>query len=126
MNSDEQQIRQLIDKWGRATAAGDLKTVLDLMADDAIFLTPGQPPMSKQAFAAAFKGLSGRARVESKSDVKEVHAVGDLAYCWSHISVVTTSLDTGERKERAGYTLTVFRKSPSGSWLLSRDANLLV
>ena len=126
MNSDEQQIRQLIDKWGRATAAGDLQTILGLMADDAIFLTPGQPPMNKQAFAVTFKGFSGRARVESKSDVKEVHAVGDLAYCWSHISVVTTSLDTGERKERAGYTLTVFRKSPSGSWLLSRDANLLV
>ncbi|HEY8130519.1 MAG TPA: SgcJ/EcaC family oxidoreductase [Thermoanaerobaculia bacterium] len=126
MNSDEQQIRQLIDKWGRATAAGDLQTVLHLMADDAIFLTPGQPPMNKQAFAAAFKGFSGRARVESKPDVKEVYAVGDLAYCWSHISVVMTSLDTGERKERAGYALTVFRKSPNGSWVISRDANLLV
>ena len=128
MNDDEKQIRQLIDKWGRATAAGDLQTVLDLMADDAIFLTPGQPPMNKQAFAAAFKGFAGSVRIgiESQSDVKEVFAVGDLAYCWSHISVVMTSLDTREKKERAGYTLTVFRKSPNGSWVLSRDVNLIV
>jgi uncharacterized protein (TIGR02246 family) len=126
MESDEQQIRGLIDKWHRATAAGDLETVLSLMADDAIFLTAGQPPMNKQAFAAAFKGFSGRVRIESKSDLKEVYAVGDLAYCWSHISVAMTTLDTREKKERAGYTLTVFRKSPNGSWDLSRDANLLV
>jgi uncharacterized protein (TIGR02246 family) len=126
MNGDEQQIRRLIDKWRRASTAGDLETVLGLMADEAIFLTPGQPPMTKQAFAAAFKGFSGRVRMESTSDIKEIYAVGDLAYCWSHISVVMTSLDTGERKERAGHTLTVFRKSSNGSWLLSRDANLMV
>jgi len=126
MNSDEQRVRQLIDRWRDATTAGDLETVLSLMADDAIFLTPGQPPMNKQAFSAAFKGFSGRVRIESKSDIREVYAAGDLAYCWSHISVVMTSLDTRDRRERAGYTLTLFRKSANGSWVLSRDANLMV
>ncbi len=126
MNSDEQQVRQLIGKWSQASRAGDLDTVVTLMADDAIFLTPGQPPMTKQAFAAAFKGFSGRVRIESRSDIKEIYASGDLAYCWSLISVVTISLDTRERKERSGYTLTLFRKSPNGSWVLSRDANLMV
>ena len=36
-----------------------------------------------------------------------------------------TALDSGSKMERAGHTLTVFRKSPSGAWLLARDANLL-
>jgi uncharacterized protein (TIGR02246 family) len=125
MTSDEQQIRELIDRWRQATLAGDLESVLSLMTDDAIFLTPGQPPMNKNAFAAAFRGFAGRVRIESDQDIKEIHASGDLAYAWSHISVTMTSIETREKNQRVGYTLTVFRKSPGGTWLLSRDANLM-
>jgi uncharacterized protein (TIGR02246 family) len=125
VNAGEVQIRQVIQRWHQATAAGDLKTVLTLMTDDVVFLTAGQPPMNKDAFAAAFRKFSGRARIESTQDIKEIHASGDLAYCWSHISVVMTSLETGVRNRRAGHVLSVFRKQPGHGWLLARDANLL-
>ncbi|MFL6259131.1 MAG: hypothetical protein ACJ76Y_05410 [Thermoanaerobaculia bacterium] len=36
-----------------------------------------------------------------------------------------TNTETGDRTERAGHTLTVFRKTPAGTWLLARDANLI-
>lgn len=45
MQNDEQAIRHLIEKWHAATAVGDLTQILGLMADDVVFLTPGQPPM---------------------------------------------------------------------------------
>ena len=45
MNTEEQAIRDLVASWHRATAAGDVDTVLGLMADDVVFLVPGQPPM---------------------------------------------------------------------------------
>ena len=45
MNSDEQAISSLVASWHRATAAGDVDAVLALMADDAIFLVAGQPPL---------------------------------------------------------------------------------
>jgi uncharacterized protein (TIGR02246 family) len=45
MHSDEQEIRQLVATWIAATKAGDIETVLSLMADDVVFLLPGQPPM---------------------------------------------------------------------------------
>ena len=124
MESAEQQIRRVIDRWHRATAAGDLEGVLALMADDALFLTPGRPPMDREGFAA-FRGFSGRIRVDSKQDIHEIHAAGDLAYCWSHISVVMTNVENGKESRRAGHVLTLFRRSAGGSWLLSRDANLL-
>jgi uncharacterized protein (TIGR02246 family) len=38
MSNDEQEIRQLIATWMAATKAGDVETVLSLMADDAVFL----------------------------------------------------------------------------------------
>jgi hypothetical protein len=45
MQSDEQEIRQLVATWMEATKAGDADTVLSLMADDVVFLVAGQPPM---------------------------------------------------------------------------------
>jgi uncharacterized protein (TIGR02246 family) len=114
----------LIERWHDASAAGDLQTVLSLAADDVVFLTPGREPMDKDAFAAAFGAWAGRARLESRQDIKEIHTTGDLAYCWSHLSVDMTSLETGKGDHRAGQVLTVFRRSPAGSWVLSRDANL--
>jgi len=123
--SDEEEIRAVIERWHSASRAGDLATVLSLMTDDAIFLTPGRPPMTKDDFAESFKSWSGSFRVESKSDIKEIYATADLAYCWSHISVVMVPVDGGKENRRSGNVLTVFRKSAADKWLLSRDANLL-
>jgi uncharacterized protein (TIGR02246 family) len=124
MNDDERQIRHLMDEWRERTLEGDLEGVLALMTEDAVFLTAGNPPMTRSDFAAGFRGLTGL-RVESTQEVKDIHASGDLAYAWTHITVVMTSTKTGDRTERAGHTLTVFRKTPAGTWLLARDANLM-
>ena len=125
METEEHQICHLMAEWRRATAEGDLQAVLALMTDDAVFLTPGNPPMTREDFAAGFKGFAGRVRIQADQDVKEILATADLAYAWSHIVVVMTALDTGKQTRRAGHVLTVFRKSPTGAWLLSRDANLM-
>jgi uncharacterized protein (TIGR02246 family) len=116
MDSDEQQIRKVIARWRDASAAGDLDTILTLMADDVTFLTPNQPPMTKDVFAKNFRALPGK--IELQQEIKEVYVSGDLAYCWSHITV------TIDKNRRAGNILTVFRKV-QGKWVLSRDANLL-
>jgi uncharacterized protein (TIGR02246 family) len=41
MSDDERQIRQLVATWMAATRAGDLDTVLSLMAEDVVFLRAG-------------------------------------------------------------------------------------
>jgi uncharacterized protein (TIGR02246 family) len=125
MENDEQQILQLMDEWRRRTAEGNVEGVLALMTDDAVFLTAGNAPMTKRDFAAGARALTGSVRIEATQEVKELHASGDIAYAWTYVSVVVTSVQTGSKTERAGHTLTVFRKSPSGTWLLARDANLM-
>jgi uncharacterized protein (TIGR02246 family) len=117
MNSDEEQIRKVIERWRDASRAGDLDTVLTLMAGDVVFLTPNQPPMTKDVFAKNFLALPGK--IEMQQEIKEITVSGDLAYCWSHITV------TIDKNRRAGHILTIFRKLKSGQWVLSRDANLL-
>jgi uncharacterized protein (TIGR02246 family) len=51
MSDDEAQIRNLVAQWQAATKAGQTQTVLDMTADDVVFLVPGRPPMSKGEFA---------------------------------------------------------------------------
>lgn len=125
METDEEQIRRLMEDWRRRTLEGDLEVVLALMTDDVVFLTCGNPPMTKRDFADGFGKFAGKIRIESAQEIKDLHASGDIGYAWSYISVVMTFVETGSKTERAGHVLTVFRKSPSGTWLLARDANLM-
>ena len=118
VKDDERLIRELMERWLSATKSGDLETVMTLMADDVVFLTPNQPPMDKQKFAASFKSFAGKVKFEAKQDIKEIVVNGNLAYCWSYMSLAM------DGKTRAGNILSIFRKSGSG-WVLSRDANFV-
>jgi uncharacterized protein (TIGR02246 family) len=126
MSEDEQNIRELIATWLKATAAGDLPQVLKLMAEDVVFLIPGQQPMrGMDAFAASFQTALQHFRIDAKSQIQEIHVSDGMAYCWNHLSVTMTPRQTGSPMLRSGFTLTVLRKNPDGSWVVFRDANLL-
>jgi uncharacterized protein (TIGR02246 family) len=123
---DEQQIRDLIATWMSATTAGDLQQVLNLMAEDVVFLLPGQPPMrGREAFAVGLRNAMQHVRMEGVSDIQEIRICGDQAWCWNHLSLTITPLQGGSPKRRAGFTLSVFQKEADGKWRLLRDANLL-
>ena len=123
MSDDEGAIRKLVEDWMTATKAGDSARVLSLMADDVVFMVPGREPFGKEAFAAASDGMKGT-RLEGTADIREMEVLGDWAWCRTHIHLTVTP-PTGEPVQRAGYTLTIFKKKPDGHWVLSRDANLL-
>ncbi len=124
MQSDEQAIRQLVETWMSASKAGDTETVLSLMAEDVVFLVPGQPPMrGKATFAAAQAELAG-VEIDGQSEIQEIQVLGDWAYLWTRLSVVITPRNGGEPTKRSGYTLSVLKKE-AGAWVLFRDANLL-
>jgi uncharacterized protein (TIGR02246 family) len=123
---DDQAIRDLVATWHRATATGDLPRILTLMAEDAVFLTPGNPPMrGREAFAANFRAAFDKMKIESTGEVEEVQVLADWAYCSSRLSVTMTPREGGAASKRSGYTLTVLRKTPDGAWVLYRDANML-
>ena len=126
MKADEQAIRHLVAQWHRATAAGDVDTVLGLMAEDVVFLVAGKPQMKgRGTFEKGLRGLLKSHRVESSGDVQEVRVSGDLAYCWTSLTVRMTPLSGGGAVERSGSALSILRKQANGSWVVVRDANLL-
>ena len=126
MNSDEQSIRNLVAQWHRATAIGEVDTILGLMSEDVIFLVPGKPAIKgRGTFEKGLRSLLKSHRIESRGDVQEVQVSGDLAYCWTLLTVRMTPLAGGSSNERSGSALSIFRKQANGRWALVRDANLL-
>jgi uncharacterized protein (TIGR02246 family) len=126
MQTDEQEISQLVATWMAATKAGEVDKVLALMADDVVFLRPGQPVMRKPDFAAAAKSQAAGAapKFDGASEIQEIKVIGDWAFMWTKLTVVATPPDGGSTVKRAGHTLTILRKE-NGRWLLARDANML-
>lgn len=126
MQSDEQEIRQLVSTWMAASKAGDIETVLSLMADDVVFLVPGQPVMHKADFAVAARAQSGpeAPQFDGRSEIQEIRILGDWAFMWAKLTVVITPPGGAQAMTRAGHTLSILRKQ-NGKWVLARDANLL-
>lgn len=119
MSSDEQEIRELVSSWMEATKAGDVEGVLNLMADDVVFLLPGQPPMRKSDFAAT---ASTHHKQESPkfdgiSEIQEIKVLGDWAFMWIRLTVVVTP-PHGLHLSLAVDTLFRFCRSSMGSGFL--------
>jgi uncharacterized protein (TIGR02246 family) len=122
--SEERQIRRLIDSWIAASNARDVPALMDMLTDDVIFMTPGRAPFGKAEFAADVERMKGVA-IDARVEVQEIEVFGARAYIRNHIQVELTS--PGQTPKRlSGYALSVLRKDPDGRWRIARDANLVM
>ena len=125
MGPDERALHEMHSTWIDAVNAGDLVRLLSLMADDVVFLSPGQAPFGRDGFSPGFSAAHQRARINCISDLEDVVVVGEVAYTLSRDSLSVTQRAGGEAMQLAGHRITVYRKQPDGRWLLARDAHTL-
>ena len=125
MGPDERAIREVHSTWIDAVNAGDLDRLLTLVADDVVFLNPGQAPVGRDGFSANFSVAHQQARINCISELEDVVVVGEVAYTLSRDSLSVTPRAGGEAMQIAGHRITVYRKQPDGRWLLARDAHTL-
>jgi uncharacterized protein (TIGR02246 family) len=111
--------------WINAVNAGDLPCLRTLMADDVMFLGPGQAPLGRDGFSTHFSATHQRIRIRCLSELEEVVVVGEVAYTRSRDALHVTPRAGGEATQLTGYRMTVYRKQPDGRWLLARDAHTL-
>jgi uncharacterized protein (TIGR02246 family) len=125
MGPDERAIRAIHSTWIEAVNAGDLVRLLSLMADDVVFLSPGQAPVGRNEFRPGFEAAHQLARINCVSKLEDVVVVGEVAYTLSRDSLSINPRAGGETTQLAGHRITVYRKQPDGRWLLARDAHTL-
>ena len=123
MTEDERAIRELVETWMRASRAGDTATVLGLMSDDVLFMTPGREPFGKEHFRDSSESMRG-IDIDGQAETLEVEVLGDTAWIRNRLEMVMTPEDGGPMR-RSGYTLTILKKGVDGRWRLFRDANLV-
>src|SRR5438309_4108952 len=122
MAQDERESREIHSTWINAVNAGDLVRLLTLMADDVVFLNPGQAPFGRDGFSANFSAAHQQVRIHCSSELEEVVVVGEVAYTRSRDALSVTPRAGGEETQLAGHRMTVYRKQPAARWLLARDA----
>ena len=125
MGPDERAIREVHSTWIDAVNAGDLVCLLSLMADDVVFLNPGQAPFGRDGFSPGFSTAHQKAWIHCLSELEDVVVVGEVAYTLSRDSLSVTPRAGGEAMQLAGHRITVYRKQPDGRWVLARDAHTL-
>jgi uncharacterized protein (TIGR02246 family) len=125
MGPDDRAIREVHSTWIDAVNAGDLGRLLPWMADDVVFLNPGQAPVGRDGFSANFSAAHQQSRINCISELEDVVVVGEVAYTLSRDSLSVTPRAGGEAIQLAGHRMTVYRKQPDGRWLLARDAHTL-
>ena len=118
--SDEQAIREMVDTWLAASKRGDTATLLNMLADDVVFITPGREPFGKEAFENANQD---DIKMNATIDIKELEVIRDWAWMRSFLRL--TFAKDGESKKHSGHILTILNKRPDGQWVIKRDANFV-
>ena len=123
VQGDEQAIREMVHAWLEASKRHDLETLLGLLDDDVLFITPNREPFGKEEFTASNEEMND-VRMETSIDIKEVKVTGDWAWMRSFLKVAITPVE-GDTTKLSGHILTVLRKTADGKWVIYRDANFV-
>ena len=110
MGPDERAIREVHTTWIDAINAGNLARLVTLMADDAVFLNPGQARLGRDGFPAGFSTAHQQSRIRCISELEEVVVIGEVAYTLCRDSLSVTPRVGGEATELAGHRITIYRK----------------
>jgi len=114
MASDEREIRTVHSIWIDAVNAGDLARLLTLVAEDIVFLSPGQAPFGRQGFSSNFMAAHQQMQICCTSELEEVVVVGEVAYTRSRDALSVTPRAGGKEAQLAGHRMTVSSATVAG------------
>src|SRR5436853_5689017 len=114
MASDEREIRTVHSIWIDAVNAGDLARLLTLVAEDVVFLTPGQAPFGREGFSSNLRTVHQQMRICCTSELEEVVVVSEVANTRSRDALSVTPRAGGKAAQLPGHRMTVYRKPSCG------------
>ena len=118
MGSDERAIREVHSTWIDAVNAGDLARLLSLMADDVVFLNPGDEGLGRDGFSTRFSAAHQQLRICCVSDLEEVVVAGEVATRGAGTRYPCPRSSAGKRADSLEIASRSTANSPTaaGSW----------
>ena len=120
----KQILENLIAAWKNASDSRDLQKLLALMAEDAVFLAPGAPPIcGKEAVESMFRTVWQRVQRHTQNFViREAWISGDTLIAWGEDSAAMFTQDASEPIRYAGHGMMILKQEADG-WKFARGIN---
>jgi uncharacterized protein (TIGR02246 family) len=116
--AEGEKLLELSKEWSESATTGDVEKTVSYWADDAIVMSPGQPPLKgkkaiREMVEESYKIPGFRISWEPQS--VEVSKSGDLAYMIEQ-SQITVNDSTGKAITEHYKGVSVWKKQLDGSW----------
>ena len=117
--AEEQRLMDLSRSWSAMVGRGELEASIELWADDAVMLPPGEPLLRGKEeirdFVTRLASVPGF-RISWEPLSAEISASGDMGYLIEK-NIIEVDTQDGEKLIIHGKVVTVWRKGPDGQWL---------
>lgn len=124
METIETIVQNMVQRWEDASRKKDPETILSMIAEDAVFLSPGMGKVEgKEGVAALYRSMLLKFDWVQNFEIEEVAASGDMLYVRGIDSATVTPLDGTKPSRYRGYGMMILRKQPDGSWKFARGIN---
>jgi uncharacterized protein (TIGR02246 family) len=119
---EEGAIRKALESYNDALNAGRTATVLQLYAQDGVFMPPYSPSaVGKQAVEKAYDAVFDELKFRVKFDIAELVVMSPTwAYVRTNSAGTTAHHSTGKMTAEANQELFIFKKSDDGEWRIAR------
>lgn len=114
----------VLDEMLEAFKARDAERIADFYADDAVFFTPGRPPVEGRDAVAKVMAEDVKDAgfsLDLNNQKVQVAASGDMAYARGTFRVSFTNPSTQQVESLTGNFVQVLRKEDDGSWKVVED-----
>jgi uncharacterized protein (TIGR02246 family) len=120
--ADQAVLAGMGERYVANMESGDVERYLSLWADDGIQMPPNAPQVyGKSNIRTRVAQVFDNFNASMSINTEEIVVVGDLAYTRGTYLLDLTPKAGGEPMRVDGKFLTVYRRQPDGSWLITRD-----
>jgi uncharacterized protein (TIGR02246 family) len=123
--ADRNAILALVERWHRATRAKDVHAILELVADDVVFLPSSLPPIKgKEEVEKMYRTFFPvYCDIKQEDAIEELRVSGDWAFMWG-TDELRLMPESGETEiHLKGKGLSILKRQSDGSWRFWRGIN---
>ena len=125
MQTDLEDLADILQRLERAENAGDADYIVSMMADDVVIMVPSEPVQEgREACETFLRGMLGWMMESLNRHIKyvsaEVRVIGDYAFDRGTFSFTATPKGTDDTAHAQGKYFWLYSRNAGGRWKMAR------